>query len=157
MKLHFLLTVLGFILLLVVSPVLGEEPNAPVPHPAQPMPADEKPGDRPYEMVRAKRQPPHVPLVNFDSLTGWQVECTGGAVADLFGSQKQRVWESPVARLVYRGTSNQSTVVLRPPAPIADPRPRVGDNPLGLRQQLVLGARAGDAASHHHAVAPRQG
>jgi hypothetical protein len=87
------------------------------------MPADEKPGDRPYEMVRAKRQPPQVPLVNFDSLTGWQVECTGGAVADLFGSQKQRVWESPVARLVYRGTSNQSMVVLRPPAPIAIPDP----------------------------------
>jgi hypothetical protein len=92
-------------------------------HPARPMPADEAPGARPYEMVRANRKPPHVPLVNFDSLEGWQVECTEGAVADLFGSQKERVWESPVARLVYRGTSNQSTVVLRPPAPIPIPEP----------------------------------
>ena len=41
---------------------------SPAIHPAQPMPADEKPGARPYEMVWANRQPPHVPLVNFDSL-----------------------------------------------------------------------------------------
>jgi hypothetical protein len=31
------------------------------------------------------------------------------------------VWESPVARLVYRGTSNKSTVVLRPRAPVPIP------------------------------------
>ena len=74
--------------LLALGPVLGAEPNSPAIHPAQPMPADETPGARPYEMVRADRQPPHVPLVNFDSLEGWQVECTEGAVADLFGSQK---------------------------------------------------------------------
>ena len=117
MKLHLSIA----ITLLALSPVLGAEPNSPANHPAKPMPADETPGARPYEMVRADRKPPHVPLVNFDSLEGWQVECTDGAVADLFGSQKQRVWESPVARLVYRGTSNKSTVVLRPSAPIAIP------------------------------------
>ena len=85
------------------------------------MPTDEAPGARPYEMVRADRRPPQTPLVNFDSLEGWQVECTEGAVADLIGSQKQRVWESPVARLVYRGTSEKSTVVLLPPAPVPIP------------------------------------
>ncbi len=89
--------------------------------PAKAMPADEAPGARPYEMVRADRKPPHTPLVNFDSLEGWQVECAEGAVAELVGSQKQRVWESPVARLVYRGTSEKSTVILRPPAPISIP------------------------------------
>jgi hypothetical protein len=88
---------------------------------AKPMPADEAPGARPYEMVWAGRKPPHTPLVNFDSLEGWQVECSEGAVADLIGSQKQRVWDSPVARLVYRGTSNNSTIVLRPPAPMPIP------------------------------------
>ena len=88
---------------------------------AKPMPADEAPGPRPYEMVWADRKPPHVPLVNFDSLEGWQVECRDGAVADLIGSQRQRVWDSPVARLVYRGTSNASTVILRPPTPVAVP------------------------------------
>ena len=89
--------------------------------PAKPLPADETPGSRPYEMVRAGRTPPHVPLVSFDSLAGWQVESTEGAVAELIGSQKQRVWESPVARLTYRGTSDKSTVILRPPAPIPIP------------------------------------
>jgi hypothetical protein len=77
------------------------------------MPAGETAGARPYEMIWADRKPPHVPLVNFDWLEGWQVECTEGAVADLIASQRQRVWESPVARLVYRGTSKQSTVVFR--------------------------------------------
>ena len=85
---------------------------------AKPIPSDEAPGQRPYEMVRAKRRPPHTPLVNFDSLEGWTLECSEGAQGDLFCSQKQRVWESPVARLIYRGTSAKSTVVLRPPKPI---------------------------------------
>ena len=91
--------------------------------PAQPMPAAEAPGPRPYEMVWADRKPPHAPQVSFDSLEGWQVESAEGAVAELSVSQIQRVWESPVARLVYRGTSQQSTVILRPPAlvPIPDP------------------------------------
>ncbi len=84
---------------------------------AKPMPADEVPGPRPYEMVWADRKPPHAPLADFDSLEGWRIECRDGAIADLFSSQRQRVWESPVARLVYRGTSKSSTVVLRPPAP----------------------------------------
>ena len=74
-------------------------------------------------MVRAGRKPAHVPLVSFDSLEGWQVECSQGAVADLFGSQKQRVWESPVARLVYRGTSPKSTIVLRRPRRFRSPTP----------------------------------
>jgi hypothetical protein len=102
-------------------PSVAAEASSVVTHAAQAMPAEETPGPRPYEMVRAGRRPPHAPVVNFDSLEGWQVECTDGAVADLIGSQKQRVWESPVARLVYRGTSDKSTIVLRPPAPVAVP------------------------------------
>jgi hypothetical protein len=88
---------------------------------AKPIPADEKPGERPYEMVRANRRPAHKPLVDFDSLDGWTLECMDGAAGDLYGSQKQRVWESPVARLIYRGTSAKSAVVLRPPQPIPIP------------------------------------
>ena len=88
---------------------------------AQSMPADETPGPRPYEMVWAGRTPPHAPQVGFDSLEGWRVECANGAAADLFGSQRQRVWESLVARLVYRGASDKSTILLRPPAPVAVP------------------------------------
>jgi len=99
----------------------GAESGSVAIRPAKPMPAGEAPGPRPYEMVRADRKPSHVPLVAFDSLDGWQVECSDGAVADLIGSQKERVWESPVARLVYRGTSAKSTIVLRPPKPVAIP------------------------------------
>ncbi len=109
------------VILAALIPVLGAESASVTVRAAKPMPGDEAPGARPYEMVWADRKPPHTPLVNFDSLEGWQVECADGAVADLVGSQRQRVWESPVARLVYRGTSNKSTVVLRPPAPISIP------------------------------------
>jgi len=108
-------------MLIVLILTLRAESASVIIHAAKPMPADETPGTRPYEMVWADRKPPHTPLVNFDSLEGWQVESAEGAVADLIGSQRQRVWESPVARLVYRGTSNQSTVVLRPPMPIPIP------------------------------------
>jgi hypothetical protein len=118
------ITLLGtgiWIILLVSVPPLNAESASVTIHSAKPMPADEAPGARPYEMVWADRKPPHTPLVNFDSFEGWQVECSEGAVADLIGSQKQRVWDSPVARLVYRSTSNKSTLVLRPPAPMLIP------------------------------------
>ncbi|MBN2312662.1 MAG: hypothetical protein JXM79_01955 [Sedimentisphaerales bacterium] len=116
--------IMWVVLILATSAVLGTpngESSSVTTHAAKPMPADEAPGARPYEMVWADRKPPHTPLVNFDSLEGWQVECAEGAVADLIGSQKQRVWESPVARLVYRGTSKKSTVVLRPRTPLSIP------------------------------------
>jgi hypothetical protein len=111
----------GWIMLLVSVPVLSAESASVTIHAAKPMPADEIPGARPYEIVWAERKPPHIPLINFDSLEGWQVESAEGATADLIDSQKQRMWESPVARLVYRGTSNKSTVILRPPTPVPIP------------------------------------
>ncbi len=126
MKLHWidgkLSSAIGAVIVLIVlGPVPRAESSSVTTGVAKPMPTDEAPGPRPYEMVWADRRPPHVPLVNFDSLEGWRVECRDGAVADLVGSQKQRVWESPVARLVYRGASNASAVVLRPPTPAAIP------------------------------------
>ncbi|MBP7053541.1 MAG: hypothetical protein KBE65_21230 [Phycisphaerae bacterium] len=123
MKLHHIDGTFLFVIGVAVSlgAALRAESNSAATHLAKPMPADEAPGPRPYEMVWADRKPPHMPLVNFDSLQGWRVECRDGAVADLIGSQRQRVWESPVARLVYRGTSSSSTMVLRPPEPVAIP------------------------------------
>ena len=91
--------------------------------PAKPLPTDEKPGERPYEIVWANRQPPRTPLVRFDSLEGWTLECLAGAEGELSCSQKQRVWESPVARLMYHGISEKSALVLRPPKPIPIPGP----------------------------------
>ncbi|HOE11051.1 MAG TPA: hypothetical protein PLQ35_08575 [bacterium] len=85
---------------------------------AEPKPAQEPVGDRPYEMVRANRKPDRTPLVNFDSLDGWSLECLGGAVARAHPSSEQRVWESNTAKLIYRGTGKDSAVILRPPAPI---------------------------------------
>ena len=126
---------------------LAESSPATV-HPAKPMPADETAGPRPYEMVRAGRKPPHVPLVNFDSLEGWQVECTGGGrcgpvrLAEAAGVGIAR----RTARLSrHLGQEHDHAASARADP---DPRRRIGDDPLGLRQQLVVGARAGDAARH---------
>lgn len=86
--------------------------------PAEPRPADEDVGERPYEMVWANRQPDREPLVNFDSLDGWYLECLASTWARLHPSLEQRVWDSKTAKLTYRGTSEKSTVIIRPPAPI---------------------------------------
>lgn len=90
---------------------------------ARPMPENESVGERPYEMVWANREQPREPLADFNSLEGWTVEGLGGAVAEMYESQRQRVWESPVARLVYRGESADSHVVIRPPERIAIRKP----------------------------------
>jgi len=52
---------------------------------AKPIPPDEPPGARPYEMVRTNRRPPRVALVSFDSLKGWTLEYTGGAEGSSWG------------------------------------------------------------------------
>ena len=105
---------------LLASPSHAESTEVVV-HAAKPVPAGEAAGPRPYEMVWSGRQPPYAPQINFDTLDGWQVECTDGVDAQLVGSIRQRVWESPVARLVYRGASGTSPIILRPPAPIPVP------------------------------------
>ncbi len=43
------------------------------------------------------------------------METRNGAEADLIESQRERVWDSRVARLVYRGTSAESEVRILPP------------------------------------------
>ncbi len=106
-----------------ISRVVSSNELSPTIVDAKPAPADEVVGERPYEMVWADRKPLRTPLINFDSLEGWTLECAHGAVGDLFVSRKQRVWESPVARLVYRGVSKESALVLRAPEPIAIPLP----------------------------------
>ncbi|MBI4607098.1 MAG: hypothetical protein HY721_34470 [Planctomycetes bacterium] len=90
--------------------------------PAQPLLAGEPAGEPPYEMARAGRKPEREPLAGFDALEGWTLECEGGASGELRPSRRQRLWDSPVARVAYRGTSAASAVTLRPPAPIATPR-----------------------------------
>ncbi|MEW6236773.1 MAG: hypothetical protein AB1656_15420 [Candidatus Omnitrophota bacterium] len=122
---QFLLTILAvlfnFAILQLPAALAAEEAVKIVA--AQPLDPAESLGERPYEMVWANREPPHTPLVHFDSLEGWTLECEKGAEGKLIGSNKQRVWESPTARMIYRGDSPDSAVTLRPPAPmdIGDP------------------------------------
>ena len=86
---------------------------------AEPAPADEKPGARPYEMVWADRKPIRKPLIDFDNLDGWTVEGIDGGRGRLHPSVEQRIWDSKTAKLIYRGTGEKSTVIIRPPSPVA--------------------------------------
>ncbi|MFB3787664.1 MAG: hypothetical protein ACE15F_14985 [bacterium] len=104
-----------------VIPVVGLSDEAPFLSPAKPMPSGEPVGERPYEIVRAGRVPPHEPLADFNSLDGWILEGRHGAQGELAVSQAQRVWESPVARLTYHGASKESEITLRPPKPLPIP------------------------------------
>ncbi|NOZ21771.1 MAG: hypothetical protein GXP25_11885 [Planctomycetes bacterium] len=85
--------------------------------------ADEKVGERPYEMVWANRtKPDHPPLVDFENLGGWRVE-TKDAVATITRSREQQLWGKYVGKLVYRGTSRRAELTVRPPKPIPIPAP----------------------------------
>ncbi|MGC8862886.1 MAG: hypothetical protein ACP5R5_08945, partial [Armatimonadota bacterium] len=75
------------------------------------------PGSRPYEMEW--RTEDRVPVFGFEDLTGWTVECLGGADAELVRTREQQMWGEYVGKLTYTGTSGDSKVILRPPAPIA--------------------------------------
>ena len=60
-------------------------------------------GERPYEMLWAKRTEASPPTVRFDQLAGWAMKVEGGAQATLQVSRAQNVWDRPVARLRYHG------------------------------------------------------
>jgi len=83
--------------------------------------ADEPVGKRPYEMVWANRtEDNHPPLVDFENLDGWTVQCVD-AEARFTRSPAQQLWGSYVGRLVYRGTGPRPAVTLKPPKPIPWP------------------------------------
>lgn len=75
-------------------------------------------GQRPYEMVWANRnEDDHPPLVDFEDLTGWDVETTN-CEATLKRTREQQLWGRYVAKLTYRGTGGGPQVRIVPPAPI---------------------------------------
>lgn len=84
---------------------------------------NEKVGERPYEMVWAKRAEVAPPTIKFDDLTGWTMNVSGGAEASLEVTRAENVWDRPVARLRYRSTAGASSprIEVRPPAPIPVP------------------------------------
>ncbi len=81
--------------------------------------AEEEVGERPYEMVWANRtEDDHPPLVDFENLDGWTVECVD-AEATFTRSRQQQLWGPYVGKLVYRGAGKRPSVVVKPPQPIA--------------------------------------
>ncbi|UCF38720.1 MAG: hypothetical protein JSU96_07755, partial [Acidobacteriota bacterium] len=115
-RMHFLF------LLVMVIPFDMAFSQEPVITPAQPLDPGEPAGSRPYEIVLADREPQQDPLLSFDQLDGWNLVGENGGVGTLSVSNRQRIWESPTARLVYRGRSSESRVTLTPPNPIPVPR-----------------------------------
>ncbi|MEW6355493.1 MAG: hypothetical protein AB1696_04145 [Planctomycetota bacterium] len=85
--------------------------------------AEEKVGERPYEMVWANRtEDTHPPLVDFENLDGWKVE-PKDAVAAITRTREEQLWGQYVAKLTYRGTSRKAEFTVRPPKPIPIPQP----------------------------------
>ena len=80
--------------------------------PVDPGPA----GSRPYEME--SRTESRVPFLDFCDLSGWTVQMERGAEAQFTRTREQQIWSRHVGRLTYWGTSEQSTVTIRPPASI---------------------------------------
>ncbi len=80
--------------------------------PSQPV----RPGGRPYEMEGRKED--RVPLFGFEDLSGWTVQCFGGADGELVRTREQQLWGEYVGKLTYTGTTDGGRLVLRPPEPI---------------------------------------
>jgi len=80
-------------------------------------------GKRPYELDWAKRTEDHCPpLVDFEELTGWHVECRD-AVANFERTREQQIWGAHVGKLTYRGTGPSPEVRIVPPQPLAIDHP----------------------------------
>ncbi|MBI2949398.1 MAG: hypothetical protein HYY23_17295, partial [Verrucomicrobia bacterium] len=81
-------------------------------------------GERPYEMLWARRVEPAPPTIRFDRLDDWRIEAQEGAEAVLQLSQSQNIWDRPVSRLRYRGDGKSSAkprIVIYPPSPVPLP------------------------------------
>ena len=85
---------------------------------AMPAFAEEPVGERPYEMVWAGRnEDTRPPLLDFEDLQGWTVECVD-AEAAFVRSRRQQLWGKHVGTLTYRGTGPRATVTLKLPKPV---------------------------------------
>ncbi|MBC7326949.1 LamG domain-containing protein [bacterium] len=79
---------------------------------------NEKIGERPYEMVWANRQEERKPLVDFENLEGWKVECYDGANVEVRRSREQQMWGDYVCKVSFSGKSADSRFIIKPPKPI---------------------------------------
>jgi hypothetical protein len=89
----------GLVMLISFAVAVGANAQQVIPA----LDSAEPAGERPYEMVRARRVEPAPPTVRFDHLRGWRMRVDGGAEAVLQVTRAQNVWDRPVARLRYRG------------------------------------------------------
>ncbi|MBM3212964.1 hypothetical protein FJZ33_12135, partial [Candidatus Poribacteria bacterium] len=78
-------------------------------------------GQRPYEMVWADRMEDHVPLVDFEDLTGWNIALYNGAEAIFQRSREQQMWGQYTGKLEYSGKSQESKLIISPSSPINIP------------------------------------
>lgn len=104
------------LLLLAATTAMSEDKPVTVKPAINTPAAAEKAGVRPYEMIG--RKDVRVPLVDFQDLAGWTVECYNGANAELALSREQRMWGEYTGKLTYTGKSDDGTVILRLPKPI---------------------------------------
>lgn len=80
-------------------------------------------GLRPYELDWAGRiTEQQTPLVDFEDLTGWQVQCRE-AVATFERSSEQRIWGAHVGKLTYRSQGKHPEILLKPVAPLSPGKP----------------------------------
>jgi len=91
--------------------------------------SDDSVGRRPYEMGPGwanRTEPAHPPLVDFEDLSGWTVECINGEGA-ISRSREQQMWGDHVGKLTYAYTGEKDPriqsglgmrVMVRPPEPI---------------------------------------
>lgn len=83
------------------------------------LPGDETPGRMHCELRWADRMAPPA-QVWFDDLTGWTMQRTrGNADVGLRASIAQRLWRDQTAKFTYHHGTERTTVVVRPPKPVA--------------------------------------
>ncbi|MBL7222786.1 MAG: hypothetical protein ISS72_02935, partial [Candidatus Brocadiae bacterium] len=103
-------------LLLLAASALAAE--APIILPAKNADPDGKVGERPYEMVWAKRKPAHAETLDFEDLGGWTTASFLGARAELFRSREEQMFGTYTGKVAYTGQTATSYLELRPPKPI---------------------------------------
>ncbi|MBI3923106.1 MAG: hypothetical protein HY318_16925 [Armatimonadetes bacterium] len=99
---------------------LGKQRNAEV---MSSLPHDAKPGPRPYEIVWSGRTESPRAQVSFEDLKGWTMEVVGDAEVSLSASVDYRLWRKQTAKFSYAGGETETTVAIRPPAPVEIPGP----------------------------------
>lgn len=86
------------------------------------VPPDAPVGRRPYEMEDVGRPEERIPLVDFEDLSGWTIHLYHGAEAIFSRSREEQMGGEFVGKLLYRGTSKESRLIIAPPTPIPIPQ-----------------------------------